>query len=56
MNVELEKLHSDALGGWDIDNGWMKQETPRKYTKQTYTTNDLRGDTRLGGKMMQGRI
>jgi len=52
MNVELEKLRKDALGGWGIDNGWKKQETPRKYTKPTYTTNDLRGDTRLDGKKM----
>jgi hypothetical protein len=52
MNVELEKLHKDALGGWGIHNGWMKQETPRKYTQQIYTTNDLRGDTKLVGKMM----
>lgn len=39
-NVELEKLFKDSnIGtfikfqsdGWDIYNGWMMQETPRKY-------------------------
>jgi hypothetical protein len=29
------------------------QGKPRKYTKLTYTKNDLRGDPRLYGKMMQ---
>jgi hypothetical protein len=29
------------------------QETPRKYAKSTYSKNDLRGDPRLDGKMMQ---
>jgi hypothetical protein len=28
------------------------QETPRKYTKPTYTINDPRGDPRLDGKVM----
>jgi hypothetical protein len=31
----------------------MMQETPRKYAKPTYTKNELRGDPRLDGKMMQ---
>jgi hypothetical protein len=30
----------------------MMQETPRKYTKPTYTKNDLRGDPRPDEKMM----
>jgi hypothetical protein len=30
----------------------MMQETPRKYTKPTYTINDLKRDPRLGGKVM----
>jgi len=30
----------------------MMQETQRKYTKPTYTINDLRGDPKLDGKMM----
>jgi hypothetical protein len=42
----------DALGEWGIDNGWMKQETPRKYARQNYITTDLRGDPRLDGKMV----
>jgi hypothetical protein len=35
-------------------NGWMIQETPIKYTKPTYTMNDVRGDLRLDGKMTYG--
>jgi hypothetical protein len=31
----------------------MMQETPRKYAKPTYIKNNLRGDPRLDGKMMQ---
>jgi hypothetical protein len=30
----------------------MMAETPRKYIKPTNTKNDLRGETRLDGKMM----
>jgi len=30
----------------------MMQETPREYTKPTYTISDLRGDQTLNGKMM----
>jgi hypothetical protein len=29
-----------------------KKKTTRKYPKPSYTINDLRGDPRLGGKMM----
>jgi len=30
----------------------MIQGTPRKYAKPTYTTNGLRGNPRLDGKMI----
>jgi hypothetical protein len=39
----------------NIYSGWMLQQTPRKYMKPTYTTNDLSGDTRLDGNMMYRR-
>jgi hypothetical protein len=32
---------------------WMMQETPRKYNKPTYAKDNLRGDRKLDGKMMQ---
>ena len=33
--------------------GWMMQETPRTFTMPAYPKkNDLRGDSRLDGKMM----
>jgi len=31
----------------------MMQETLKKYNKPSYTTDDLRWDPRLDGKMMQ---
>jgi hypothetical protein len=32
--------------------GRVIQETPRKYSKTTYTKNDLREDPRVDGKMI----
>jgi hypothetical protein len=34
-------------------SAWMMQEIPRKYNKPTCTKDDLRGDGRLDGNMMQ---
>jgi len=31
----------------------MDDATPRKHSKPTYIKNDLRGDPKLGGKMMR---
>jgi hypothetical protein len=61
--VELEKLHKDVNIGTFIKaqrlrwmkhySTWMMQETPRKYNKSTCTKDDVKGDRRLDGKMMQ---
>jgi hypothetical protein len=45
-------LTSNALDGYDIYNGWMMQETPRKYTTPTYIKHDLRGDPKLAETMI----
>jgi hypothetical protein len=37
----------------DFYNRWLMEETPRKYTKPTYTKNDQGEDPRPDGKMMQ---
>jgi len=34
-------LNSNVSDGWDIYNGWVVQETPRKYSKPTYSKNKL---------------
>jgi hypothetical protein len=47
-----EHLKKSYVSEGDIYNGWMMQETPRKYTNPTYTKNNLRGDPRLDGKRM----
>jgi hypothetical protein len=36
----------------DIYNRWLMEETPRKYTKPTYTKNDHREEPRPDGKIM----
>jgi hypothetical protein len=33
-----------VVHGWDIDDGQIMQETPRKYTEPTYTKNYPRLD------------
>jgi hypothetical protein len=43
-------LNSNGLDGWEIYNGWMMQETSRKYIKPTCIKNGVREDPRLGGK------
>jgi hypothetical protein len=35
MSTLVPLLNSNAVDGWDICNGWMTQETLRKYTKPT---------------------
>jgi len=62
-SVELEKLYKDVNIGTFIKaqrlrrmghySTWMLQETLRKHNKPTYTKNDVSGDPRLDGKMMQ---
>ena len=48
----LVPLLNYAIGVWDTYNRRMMQETPRKYTKQTYTKNELTVDPKLNGNMM----
>jgi len=48
----LVPLLNCSLGVWDMYRRRMMHERPRKYTKQTYTKNDLMGDPRLQGNMM----
>jgi hypothetical protein len=45
-------LNSNILGGWHIYDGWIMQETSRKYVKPTYFKNYLREDQKLREKMM----
>jgi len=52
MSALVPLLNSNAVDEWDIYNGWMTQETLRKYTKPTYTKNDPSGGPGLDGKMM----
>jgi len=47
-------LNYTAVDGCDFYSGWVMQETPRKYTKPTYTKNDSKGDPGFEGKMMWG--
>jgi len=49
---KLVPLLNCVLGVWDMYSRRLMQETPRKYNKQTYTKNDLVGDTGLEGNMM----
>ena len=57
-NAERDKLYMDVNTVTFIKpqrrrwKGRMKPETPGKYSKTTYTKNDLRGDPRVDGKMM----
>jgi hypothetical protein len=52
MSTLAPLLNSNTSDGWDIYNLWMMQQTPKKYTKPTYTKNNQRGDPRPDGKMM----
>ena len=48
----LVPLLNCSLGVWDMYRRRMMHERPLKYTKQTYTKNDLMGDPRLQGNIM----
>jgi hypothetical protein len=44
LYIKYVQIYSNTLVGRDIYNRWVMQGTPRKYTRPTYTKNNLKGD------------